>query len=167
MKILSLEVFCPELQLDPVVAHLTGVHHALAKVQRDLLRRPEGQYHGLGRLGHRVWLDHHSFARQLPCIFGKYGNAREAEDQRQDVCPKHRSRSQSNSWPAWCKPAWAKSHILSAYHQHADPPHSVALLRARRERPRCRRAAKQRDDSRGLTRSPRPRGPAERWAYKG
>jgi hypothetical protein len=32
-------------------------------------------------LGHRVGLDHHSFARQLPRIFGKYGNAREAEDQ--------------------------------------------------------------------------------------
>ena len=40
MKILSLEVFCPELQLDLVVAHLTGVHRALAEVQRDLRAGP-------------------------------------------------------------------------------------------------------------------------------
>jgi hypothetical protein len=32
--------------------------------------------------------------------------------------------------------------------QHADPPHPVALLRPRRERPCRRRAAEQRDDSR-------------------
>jgi len=31
-------------------------------------------------------------------------------------------------------------------HQHADPPHALALLRARRERPRDRRAAEQRDE---------------------
>jgi hypothetical protein len=81
VKILSLEVCCPELQLDLVVAHQTAVHHATAQVQRDFSRWPEGQYHGLGRLGHRAWLDHHSGTRQLPRVFGKYGNAREAEDQ--------------------------------------------------------------------------------------
>src|SRR5262249_35736869 len=31
-------------------------------------------------------------------------------------------------------------------HEHADAPHRLALLRARRERPRCRRAAEQRDE---------------------
>jgi hypothetical protein len=31
-------------------------------------------------------------------------------------------------------------------HQHADPPHPLALLRARREWPRDRRAAEQRDE---------------------
>src|SRR5215471_6763988 len=31
-------------------------------------------------------------------------------------------------------------------HQHADAPHPLALLRARRERPRRRRAAEQRDE---------------------
>src|SRR5258708_6926082 len=55
VKILSLEVFCPELQLDFVVAHPTGVHGPLAEVQRNLLRWPEGQCHGLGRLGHCAW----------------------------------------------------------------------------------------------------------------
>ena len=30
--------------------------------------------------------------------------------------------------------------------EHADAPHSLGLLRARRERPRCRRAAEQRDE---------------------
>src|ERR1700722_6419710 len=75
VKILSLEVCCPELQLDLVVAHQTAVHHASAQVQRDFSRWPEGQYHGLGRLGHRAWLDHHSGTRQLPRVFGKYGNA--------------------------------------------------------------------------------------------
>src|SRR5215510_12000664 len=42
VEILSLEVFCPELQLDFVVAHPTGIHHAFAEVQRDLLRWSEG-----------------------------------------------------------------------------------------------------------------------------
>jgi hypothetical protein len=31
-------------------------------------------------------------------------------------------------------------------HEHADPPHALSLLRARRERPRSRRAAEQRKD---------------------
>ena len=31
-------------------------------------------------------------------------------------------------------------------HEHADAPHPLALLRARRERPRRRRAAEQRDE---------------------
>ena len=31
-------------------------------------------------------------------------------------------------------------------HQHADAPHPLALLRTRRERPRRRRAAEQRDE---------------------
>jgi hypothetical protein len=31
-------------------------------------------------------------------------------------------------------------------HQHADPPHPLGLLRARRERPSNRRAAEQRDE---------------------
>jgi hypothetical protein len=33
-----------------------------------------------------------------------------------------------------------------AAHQHTDPPHPLALLRARRERPRRSRAAEQRDE---------------------
>jgi hypothetical protein len=36
--------------------------------------------------------------------------------------------------------------VLSKLHQHSDAPHSAALLRPRRERPRCRRAAEQRDE---------------------
>src|SRR5262249_35929597 len=31
-------------------------------------------------------------------------------------------------------------------HEHADPPYALTLLRARRERPRDRRAAEQRDE---------------------
>jgi hypothetical protein len=31
-------------------------------------------------------------------------------------------------------------------HKHADPPHPLALLRARPERPRHRRAAEKRDE---------------------
>ena len=31
-------------------------------------------------------------------------------------------------------------------HEHADPPHAFGLLRPRRERPRCRRTAEQRDE---------------------
>ncbi len=41
---------------------------------------------------------------------------------------------------------------LGKAHQHADPPHPLALLRARRERP-CRRAAKQRDELAAATHS--------------
>jgi hypothetical protein len=36
--------------------------------------------------------------------------------------------------------------VLGEAHQHADPPHSVGLLCARRERPRCGSAAEQRDE---------------------
>jgi hypothetical protein len=36
--------------------------------------------------------------------------------------------------------------VRSCGQQHADPPHPLALLRARRERPRHRRAAEQRDE---------------------
>ena len=35
---------------------------------------------------------------------------------------------------------------LRTYHQHADAPHWLRFLRARRERPRRRRAAEQRDE---------------------
>ena len=42
VEILSLEVFCPEPQLDLIVAYSTGIHHAVAEVQRDLLRWSEG-----------------------------------------------------------------------------------------------------------------------------
>src|SRR5215470_10227038 len=34
----------------------------------------------------------------------------------------------------------------SCVHEHADASHTLALLRAPRERPRCRRAAEQRDE---------------------
>src|SRR6266436_58770 len=36
--------------------------------------------------------------------------------------------------------------VLGEPHQHADPPHPLALLRARRERPRGSRAAEHRDE---------------------
>ena len=36
--------------------------------------------------------------------------------------------------------------VFAVRHQHADPPHSLALLRPRRERPRRCRAAEQRDE---------------------
>ena len=35
---------------------------------------------------------------------------------------------------------------LGICHQHTDAPHALALLRARRDRPRGRRAAEQRDE---------------------
>src|SRR5215831_4500003 len=79
VKILSLEAFCPEFQLDFVVAHLTGVHHALTEVQRSLLRWPKGQRHGLWRWGHRAWFDHRSATCELPRIFGKRVNAEEGD----------------------------------------------------------------------------------------
>ena len=72
--------------------------------QRDLLRWAKGQYHSLGRLRHRARLDHHSAARQLSRIFGKYGNAGEAKDQCQYACSEHRCRSQSISYRMRCKP---------------------------------------------------------------
>jgi hypothetical protein len=81
VEILSFEVFCPEPQLDVVVAYPTGIHHALAEVQRDLLRWSEGQYYGLWRWGHGTWLDHCSTARQLPRLFCKRGNAGEGDDE--------------------------------------------------------------------------------------
>ena len=44
-------------------------------------------------------------------------------------------------------PTGLKSRIVRARGQeHADAPHPLALLRARRERPRCCRAAEQRDE---------------------
>src|SRR5262249_2193303 len=43
-------------------------------------------------------------------------------------------------------PALCFQIILGVPHQHADTPHPLALLRARRERPRRRRAAEQRDE---------------------
>ena len=91
VEILSLEVFCPELQLDFVVAHPTGIHHAFAEVQRDLLRWSEGQYYGLWRWGDRAWLDHRSATRELPRIFGKRGNTEEGDDQWcHYACSEHR-----------------------------------------------------------------------------
>src|SRR5262249_20535737 len=36
--------------------------------------------------------------------------------------------------------------VRGEVHEHADAPYALALLRARRERPRGRRAAKQRDE---------------------
>src|SRR5262245_34428038 len=36
--------------------------------------------------------------------------------------------------------------IVGRSHQQPDPPHALALLRARRQRPRSRRAAEQRDE---------------------
>jgi hypothetical protein len=36
--------------------------------------------------------------------------------------------------------------ILGVEHQHADPPYPLALLRARREWPRGRRATNERDE---------------------
>jgi hypothetical protein len=55
VKILSLEIFCPELQLDFVVAHPTGIHYAFAEVQRDLLRWSEGR----------------AFTRQVPRLLAR------------------------------------------------------------------------------------------------
>jgi len=36
--------------------------------------------------------------------------------------------------------------VCGAGHQHADAPHPLGLLRARRERPRGHRASEQRDE---------------------
>ena len=40
----------------------------------------------------------------------------------------------------------AASFAALAHREHANAPHAVALLRARRERPRRRRAAEERDE---------------------
>jgi hypothetical protein len=42
--------------------------------------------------------------------------------------------------------------VLGQVHQHADAPHSLHLLRTRRERPRCR-AAEQHDEAAPLNHS--------------
>jgi hypothetical protein len=36
--------------------------------------------------------------------------------------------------------------VLGVEHQHADPPHPIGLLCVRRQRPRSRRAAEERDE---------------------
>jgi len=40
----------------------------------------------------------------------------------------------------------AQVYILGRIHKHADAPHPLALLRARRERPRGRRSADERHE---------------------
>jgi hypothetical protein len=46
-----------------------------------------------------------------------------------------------------CRNAGLPFHIVRGYiREHADAPHALALLRARRERPRRRCAAEQRDE---------------------
>jgi hypothetical protein len=40
VKILPLEVFCPELELDFVVAYDASAHHPLAEIERNLMRWP-------------------------------------------------------------------------------------------------------------------------------
>src|SRR5262249_36195800 len=47
--------------------------------------------------------------------------------------------------PKCCDPGLCFPVVLGIAHQHADAPHSIGHLRARRERPR-RRAAEPRDD---------------------
>src|SRR5262245_11716090 len=49
-----------------------------------------------------------------------------------------------------CRPSPDLGIALVQRHQHADPPQSFRLLRARRERPRRRRAAEQRDERAAL-----------------
>jgi hypothetical protein len=46
VKVLSLEAFYPELQLNFVVTQFSRIQGSLAEVQRNLLRGPEGQRHG-------------------------------------------------------------------------------------------------------------------------
>src|SRR5262249_60305526 len=48
--------------------------------------------------------------------------------------------------------------VFGTRHQHADPPHPVGLLRARREGPRRSSAAEERDEVTPFIRSPRRRG---------
>jgi hypothetical protein len=43
-------------------------------------------------------------------------------------------------------PAAVLADVLGMEHQHADTPHPIRLLRARRERPRHSRAAQKRDE---------------------
>jgi len=45
-----------------------------------------------------------------------------------------------------CDPGLAEGIPCSERHEHADAPHALALLRARRERPRGHRTAEQRDE---------------------
>src|SRR5262249_25410487 len=51
--------------------------------------------------------------------------------------------------------------------KHADPPHPLRLLRARRQRPRGRRATEQRDELAPLHRPVPPVLPTERIAHLG
>jgi len=81
VKVLSLEVFYSELQSNFVDTQFSRIHGSLAEVQRNLLRRPKGQCHGFGRLGHRAWLDHRSGAGQTHRVLGSCCNACETEDQ--------------------------------------------------------------------------------------
>src|SRR5262249_27651967 len=58
----------------------------------------------------------------------------------------HSSKDAIGASPAECSDASLSFHIgRSRAHEHADAPHPLALLRARRERPRSR-AAEQRDE---------------------
>ena len=45
-----------------------------------------------------------------------------------------------------CHPGLILRIICGCVQEHADAPHALGLLRARRERPRSRRAAEQRDE---------------------
>ena len=90
VKILPLEVFCPELELDFVVAYDASTHHPLAEIERNLMRWPEAQFDRFGRLGNRGGLDHRSVTCQLSRIFRTYSNGREAENhRRQHACTQH------------------------------------------------------------------------------
>src|SRR5262249_19075922 len=48
--------------------------------------------------------------------------------------------------PEWRKQCFHGRIVLGKTHQHADAPHPLALLRARRKRPCRRRAAEERDE---------------------
>src|SRR5262249_23094885 len=48
------------------------------------------------------------------------------------------------SFPECSDKGWSFPFVLGIRHQHANPPHPLRLLRARRERPRCGRATEKR-----------------------
>jgi hypothetical protein len=78
VKVLTLELFCSELQLD------------LLSLTLRAFITPLLMSSGLGRLGHRTWLNHRSGTSELPRIFGKRGDARETEDQQHEYdCSEH------------------------------------------------------------------------------
>jgi len=74
-----------------------------------------------------------------PALSGAFSLKRHAK-------PEGAAEPPGSSLPRTCEIAVPFRIIRRQMHENADPPHLVRLLRARRERPSCCRAAEQRDE---------------------